>query len=110
MSNALSLSTKNLNYANYVITPITEANKIQKNLNYANYVITSITEADFFPKKSELRNYANYGGKFFPKKFELRNYVGSEKFFRQKPNYVITQLQKCQNHRFVLPLVWLMKN
>ena len=62
MSNTLSLSTKNLNYANYggnffavenlnyVITPITEANKIQKNLNYANYVITSITEADFSQK------------------------------------------------------------
>ena len=74
-----------------------------ENLNYANYVITSITEADFFTKNL---NYANYGGKFFPKKFELRNYVGSEKFFGQKPqlrNYVITQLQKCQNHPFVLP-------
>ena len=109
--NTLSLSTKNLNYANYVITPITEAKKIPKKSelrqlrNYINY------GGRFFPKKSELRqlrNYANYGGKFFPKKFELRNYVGSEKFFGQKPqlrNYVITQLQKCQNHPFVLPLV-----
>ena len=99
---------KKLNYANYVITPITEAKKkteLRQLRNYINY------GGRFSPKKSELRqlrNYANYGGKFFPKKFELRSYVGSEKFFGQKPqlrNYVITQLQKHQNHPLVLPLV-----
>ena len=54
-------------------------------------------------KKSEIRNFANYGGKLFLEKSETRNYVGSKKFFGQKNNYVITQI--TPNHQFVLPLV-----
>ena len=70
-----------------------------ENLDYANYVITSITEVNFFEKKPELR--------------QLRQLRITEAIFLKKNlnyvNYVITpikQLQKRQNHPFVLPLVW----
>ena len=85
--------------------------------NYASY------GGKILGKKSELRNYASYGGKIFSKNLSYvitpitvtifrgkkLNYVimpGLKKNFGQKPqlrNYVITQLQKCQNHPFVLP-------
>ena len=51
-------------------------------------------------KKSEIHDYASYGGKFFPEKFETRNYGGSENFIGQIAQlckYVITNLQKKKN-------------
>ena len=87
---------ENLNYANYVITSITEVNFfekkpelrqlrqlriteaifLKKNLNYVNYVITPITETIFCSKKlnyANLCNYANYGvTSFLFSKSELR--------------------------------------
>ena len=89
----------------------------KKILNYASYVITSITEAIFCGKSElrQLRNYINYEGKYFWKKPELRQLrygLRRQFFFKKNLNYVnyvitpITQLQKRQNHPFVLPLVW----
>ena len=72
-----------------------------ENLDYANYVITSITEVNFFEKKPELRQLRQLR--------QLR--ITEAIFLKKNLNYVnyvitpITQLQKRQNHPLVLPLV-----
>ena len=67
-----------------------------ENLDYANYVITSITEVNFFEKKPELRQLRQLRiteAIFLKKNLNYVNYVITP----------ITQLQKCQNHPLVLP-------
>ena len=90
MSNTLSLSTKNLNYANYVITPITEAKKKSKKSelrqlrNYINY------GGKFFWKKTwitPITSITDYGGNFFKEKSELRQ-------LRNYTNYAVTKTPK----------------
>ena len=69
-----------------------------ENLDYANYVITSITEVNFFEKKPELRQLRQLRiteAIFLKKNLNYVNYVITP----------ITQLQKRQNHPLVLPLV-----
>ena len=71
-----------------------------ENLNYANYVITSITEVNFFGKKHELRQLRQLRitkAIFLKKNLNYVNYVITP----------ITKLQKRQNHPLVLPLVGL---
>ena len=68
-----------------------------ENLDYANYVITSITEVNFFEKKPELRQLRQLRiteAIFLKKNLNYVNYVITP----------ITQLQKRQNHPHVLPL------
>ena len=70
-----------------------------ENLDYANYVITSITEVNFFEKKPELRQLRQLRiteAIFLKKNLNYVNYVITP----------ITQLQKRQNHPLVLPLVY----
>ena len=74
-----------------------------ENLDYANYVITSITEVNFFEKKPELRQLRQLRiteAIFLKKNLNYVNYVITP----------ITQLQKRQNHPLVLPLVRLELN
>ena len=70
-----------------------------ENLDYANYVITSITEVNFFEKKPELRQLRQLRiteAIFLKKNLNYVNYVITP----------ITQLQKCQNHPLVLPYLY----